>query len=320
MLKRLTAHLNVLAHCRELNVEPWSCPRFLFLMFGIIIMIAIMMAYLIAERYAEPDIVIVLVTILTVLLLSMAQVIVNAFEKVVRARQQEMVRTKEVLELKDQFVYIAIHDIASSATAIKWGIRTIEPELAKLSGIEKEVFGSIRDRNEKLIELARQILLITRIESGQLEITQATVNPHEIIAQTIAELVRLSLAKGIMVIYDPPKEPLAIVSDPIHLAIILRLLLTNAFNHADPEHGAVRVAITATEKNLRIDIENNGPEMTGEARAHVFEKFWRYAGSTRIEGTGFGLYIVKRLVEALSGEVTYSSVPEKTTFSIILPK
>ncbi len=320
MLKRLYAHLNVLAHCRELNVEPWSCPRFLFLMFGLIIMIAIMMAYLIAERYAEPDIVIVLVTILTVLLLSMAQVIVSAFEKVVYARQREMVRTKEVLELKDQFVYIAIHDIASSATAIKWGIRTIEPELAKLSGIEKEVFGSIRDRNEKLIELARQILLITRIESGQLEMTKVPLVPHDVIAQTIAELVRLSLAKGIMVIYDPPKEPFTIESDPTHLAIILRLLLTNAFNHADPKHGAVRIATTPKEKTIQIDIEHNGPEMTEESRNHVFEKFWRYAGSTRIEGTGFGLYIVKRLIEALKGEVTYSSLPEKTTFSITLPR
>lgn len=323
MFKKIREQFNIFGHCRELDVELWSCPRFIFLVMGLVIIASILTTYFIAQKYTEPDIVIALVSFLTIFLLVITQVIVSAFEKVVFSRMRESVQTKEVLELRDQFVHFAVHDLSSAATAIKWGLRTIEPKTAKFSGIEKEVFASVRDRNERLLELARQILLVTKIESGHLELHSEIIDPAALIQKTLADFARTAKEKAISITCTTPEQTLALRTDPTHLAEILRILLTNSINHTNPEHGTISVTLTAKENStITITVENNGEMISEETRKHVFEKLWRKedAGDKEIVGTSFGLYIVKSLVLALHGNIDFTTKPQKTAFTLTLPK
>ena len=290
---------------------------------GCIIIASILTTYEIAQRYTEPDFVIALVTLLTISLLVITQVIVGAFEKVVYSRVHETLQIKELLELRDQFVHIAVHDLASAATAIKWGLRTIEPRTTAFSPIEKEMFGNVRDRNERLIELARQMLSITKIESGQLALDHESVEPSLLITKALSDIARTIKEKHITVIYDAPKESLAIASDREQLSEIFRILLINSINHINPEHGMITIALTSKDKDaIEFMIENNGQEINPETRAHVFEKFWRKHnnGVQEIAGTNFGLYIAKSLVEMLGGSIRFTSEPEKTAFILTFPR
>lgn len=323
MFKKIRAQFNIFGHCRELDVELWSCPRFIFLVMGGVIIASILTTYSIAQKYTEPDVVIALVSLLTVFLLVVTQVIVNAFEKVVWSRIHEEAQTKEVLELRDQFVHVAVHDLASAATAIKWGLRTIEPRTAKFSAIEKEVWRSIRDRNERLIELARQILAITKIESGHLPINRETVAPSEFITKILSDFSRTTKERNISITYDAPKQSLPLQTDPSHLSEMLRILLANSISHTDPEHGTINIALTQKDSNtIAITIENNGEAISEETQKHVFEKLWRKenGGGKEIAGTNFGLYIVKSLATLLKGSVQFTTEPEKTIFTLTLPK
>lgn len=321
--QKIREQINVFGHCSELNVPLWSCPRFIFLVMGFVIIFSILTTYEIAQRYTEPDIVIGLVSFLTIFLLTITQVIVNAFENVVHARVREKMQTKELLELRDEFVHFAVHDLAAAATAIKWGLRTVEPRIKDLSEIEKELFGDIRDRNERLIELARQILLITRIESGHLEVHLETLEPESLVAKTMTDLARTTKEKHISVKYTPPDRPLPITSDPIHLAEIFRILFINSMTHTNPEEGKISITVSEKEEGgVAITIENNGQEINKDTQKHVFEKLWRKENGEdkKIAGTSFGLYIVKSLVQALHGTISFTTAPEKTIFTIILPK
>jgi two-component system OmpR family sensor kinase len=323
MFKKLRQQFNIFGHCEELNVGLWSCPRFIFLVMGLVIIVSILTTYTIAQKYTEPDIVIALVTTLTIFLLIITQVIVNAFEKVVFSRIRESAQTKELLELRDQFVHFAVHDLSSAATAIKWGLRTIEPRTAKFSASEKEVWRSVRDRNERLLELARQILLITKIESGHLPFHTAVIEPSELILKVITDAARTTKERVIAVSYTPPEQRLSMKCDPAHLAEILRILLSNSINHTDPKQGVID--ITLTEKNnkkIEITVENNGEMISTETQKHVFEKVWRKSNdeTKEIAGTSFGLYIVKSLVLALNGDIRFTTEPQKTIFFITLPK
>jgi two-component system phosphate regulon sensor histidine kinase PhoR len=322
MIKKIRQQFNIFGHCKELDVELWSCPRFVFVVMGLVIIASILTTYVIAQRYAEPDIVIMLVSFLTIFLLVITQVIVNAFEKVIFSRIREATQTKEVLELRDQFVHFAVHDLSSAATAIKWGLRTIEPKTVRFSAIEKEVWSSIRDRNERLLELARQILLVTKIESGHLEFQQKNIEPGEFIAKAISDTARAAKERGIALTYTTPQHPLSIKSDPIHLTEILRILLINSINHTDPKHGTITITLSPQDNStIMITFENNGEMISEGTRKHVFEKLWRKEGmdNKEIAGTNFGLYIVKSLVLALHGNIDFTTEPQKTIFTLTLP-
>lgn len=322
MLKYIRKQFDLFGHCRELNVEIWSCPRFIFLIMGVIIITSILSTYYIAQEYTEPDVVIVLVSFLTIFLLTITQVVVSAFEKVVYSRVRETAQSKEVLELRDQFVHFAVHDLASAATAIKWGLRTIEPSTGALTPEEKEVFGSIRDRNERLIELARQILLITRIESGHLEVNMSDTELGPIVTKMLDDLARVLKEKNISVDYDPPKGSVRLRSDPALLEEILRILLINSITHTNPEQGRVHILLRDDPREIVVAVENNGQAINEETREHVFEKLWRKEDSDgkEIAGTSFGLYIVKCLTEVLGGTISFTTAPEKTAFVVTIPK
>ncbi len=322
MLKKLSKKFDPFANCRELGIEVWSCPRFIFLLMGSVIIASILTTYVIAQHFIEPEMVIVLVSALTIFLLIVTQIIVGAFEKIVLMRVHDSRQTKEVMELRDQFVHFAVHDLASAATAVKWGLRIIEPKISEFSAVEKEVFSSIRQRNELLIELVRHIRLITRIESGTTEYHPETLHLSALVEKVLADLDRAAKAKNITVVYEPPQTPTDIISDSEYLSEILRILTINALNHSAEKNGAICITLSTGDKGARISFANNGPQLSAELCPHIFDKLWRKDTSAKKEilGTSFGLFIVKSLATTLKGDISFTTTPDQTVFTLTLPK
>lgn len=319
-MKKLTESLNIFARCNKLNVGLWSCPQFVFLVMGVVIILSILTTYSIAAHYAEPEVVIELVMFLTVFLLIITKIIVGAFEKVVYSRQSELSHAEEIIELKDQFVHIAIHDIASSATAIKWGMRMIEPELKDLSVENKDLFEEMKERNEKLIHLTGEILLITRIESERVDLSFSEVNIYALVSLAIENFQKNKMGSNIMFQLDSPNTPIFIVSDRSNLLEALRLLFHNIIKHENSEEmGTIKVELTESSDAIAIVIRSRG-ERTAEDRLHLFEKFWKDPSGKNIIGKGFGLYIVKRLLLLLGGEILFTTSDGNDVFTIRMPK
>lgn len=318
-MNSLIEEFRIFKHCKKLDVPIWSCPRFVFLIMGVAISASIVTAYFVARQYTEPEVVIAVVTFLAMFLVAIMYILVNAFERVVYSRQSEIQRTKEIFELKDQFVHIAVHDLASSATAVKWGLKTIEPKLSELSTLEKDMFMSIRERNEQLITLAHRILLITRIESGHLEMAPAPIDIVEAVETVKQEVLRQAAERKVAIENIYPENTFMISTDVAHLREILLVLLKNAIRYSNPEDGKVWLKITNEHNQCVISVTHNGAMISPEHRAHIFEKFWRDSSENKIEGTSFGMYIAKELTEKLGGKITFISTEEQTTFSITLP-
>ncbi|OGZ17236.1 MAG: hypothetical protein A2494_00210 [Candidatus Lloydbacteria bacterium RIFOXYC12_FULL_46_25] len=318
-MSSLIEEINIFGHCKKLEVPIWSCPRFVFLIMGVLISFSIITAYFVARQYTEPEIVIGMVTLLTIFLMAIMYILVNAFERVVYSRQTEAQRTKDILELKDQFVHIAVHDLASSATAIKWGLKTLEPKLVGLSDLEKEMFVNIRERNEQLITLSRRILLITRIESGHLEVTPLPINITETISAIKEEVVRAADEHQVTIEQVYPNDALMISTDAVHLREIILVLLKNAIRYSNPDDGKVTLTVNTENDHCVISVAHNGASISPEHRPHIFEKYWRDSAENKIEGTSFGMYIAKELTLKLGGTISFTSDPEQTIFSVTLP-
>ncbi len=311
----------LLANCDELGVGIWSCPSFIFLVMGVVIIFTILTTYVVAERQVEPEVVVSIVTLLTVFLLVITQVLVHAFEKVVQSKRLEAARTKEVLDLKDQFVYLAAHDLAAAATAVKWGLKMIEGEMNKtLSSDDQEIFASIRTRNEQLVALIHQILLITRIEREQIDLQLDTISLSAVLNDAVGKVwdenKRTSNMYDITIGEDLP----SLTTDKTHFGTIIETLLANANAHSPQTGGKLAFsAETDGADTLLITVENNGEGIPTELQKHIFEKFWRDGNTGRIERAGFGLYIAQSLARTLGGNITFTSSPTVTRFTLRLP-
>lgn len=319
-MKKFLANINVFQQCRDLNVAPFSCPRFLFVLMGFIIIIAILATYFVGQYFVTPDMVITLVTILTMVLMIIMHVVVQAFEQVVIARRAELAHAKEVLLLRDQFVYVAIHDLRSGGTAIKWGLKLLEGSTGGTQGETSEVVKQMRKKNEDLLKLAHNILLVTRIDGETLPIAPREVPIQSVVTDAIADQREAITEKNVRVVVDLPENLPILFVDPSHTREMFGILIGNAVAHSDPSSPLVSVTGTRLGKEVIIAIENNGPAIPPENLEHVFEQYWRSSGPDRSEGTGLPLYIAHELARLMGGRMWFSSALDSTNFTVALPR
>lgn len=319
-MKAFFSSLRILHHCRDLGVPLRSCPQFIFLVMGVVISATIITTYVVARRYADPEIVIGIVTGLTVFLLIVTQILVRSFEEVVYSKKNESARMKEIIELKDQLVHIALHDLGGAATAIKWGLRSLEGERNLSSQSAGNLVNIIRWRNEQLIELAKSLLLITRIDEKKIVVVKRAVNLSELLSGLTEDFARSAKERGISFSLNMPRSSVTSETDKEQLEEIMRILIFRALAHANKEQGEVKVVLSENADDCAVSVTNNGPELDPDSRAHVFEKLWRETGNKDIAGTSFGLYAVKQLCGLIGASISFTSEPEKTVFSVKIPK
>jgi len=317
-MKKFLAALNIFQQCQDLNVRLLSCPRFLFVLMGLVIIGSILVTYAVGQYYVTPEMIISLVSALTVVLMIIMHVIVQAFEQVVLARRMEIAHAKEVMLLRNQFVYVAIHDLRSGGTAIKWGLKLLEGN-EDTSESSMGVVRQMRKKNEELLKLARNILLVTRIDSETLQVNKKEVSVREIIAGALADESEPINDHHVRVVVNLPDDLPAITVDPLHTKEMLVILVENAVKHSD--YASPLVSITATQKGneVLVTVENNGPAIPPENLEHIFEQYWRSSGPDPSEGTGLPLYIAHELARLMGGRMWFSSALDSTNFTVALP-
>jgi len=321
-LKSIGAKLNIARQCRELNVGLWSCPQFLFVIMGLMIIGAIFVTYVIAQRYAEVEIVALIVMILTAFLFSVSYVIVGAFETVVEARRLEAKHSKALLELKDQFVFVAAHELRTPANAIQESMRRLESKHDEFFEKEKEIVENIKDSNNRLLALVEDLLEVARIEGKTIHIALEDISVPKVYDEAKDELEEMARSRGVVITEDISHDVPLVHADDMRLKEVLVNFLSNAIKYSDPEDGKVLVKVADRDEEIVISVSNNGPQIKPEEQEHVFQKFWRSknAQKSKVEGTGLGLFIVKQLAELMEGRTWFTSRPDKTTFFIALKK
>jgi len=322
VFRKLGEKLNIVDQCRDLNVSLWSCPQFLFLIMGVIIIGSILTTYNTAQRYAEAQIVALIVILLAGFLFVVSYVIVGAFEKVVHARRMEAQRAKELIELKDQFVFIAAHELKTPASAIKEGMQALEAKKSPFFSKERETVDNINESNARLLALVQDLLQVARIEGKTMHVALSSISVVKAYGDALDELEGRARERGVEITTEIPNDLPNVAADEMRLKEVLTNFLSNAIKYSDPKTGKVTVCGERKGEEVVISVANNGPQISSEEQKHVFEKFWRSkaAQKSTIEGTGLGLFIVKQLVEMMEGRVWFTSEPDKTTFYVALKK
>jgi signal transduction histidine kinase len=245
---------------------------------------------------------------------------VRLFDEIQDKNQQ----LQQANEYKSQFVSSVSHELRTPLNAII-GLTEMMVTNAARFGVEKaqEPLRRVHAAGTHLLGLINQVLDLSKIEAGKLELNPETVSLAPLIDEVIGTAGQLAQKNGNRLVVDAQQSLGALVADPMRLRQILLNLLSNACKFT--KDGEVRLAARKIANGgnwIELAVVDTGIGMTVEQQAKLFAEFTQADSLTaqRFGGTGLGLAISRKLARMMGGDVTVASEPGKgSTFTVRLP-
>jgi len=297
--KGILSQLNIVAQCRKYGLSLWQCPQFLFLVMGLVITISTLTAYAIGTRYIEdPRMVALIVLLATAILFIIAVIITNSFERLAEANR-----------MKSEFVSIVSHQLRSPLSNLKWAIELLmSGKLGKIEGKQTEYFKILKENSDRMGELIKDLLIVSRIETAKLPIKKMEFSLEDLVKELIKEFTPFALASNVEIKFLPEENLPKIFADPSQIRLVIENLLDNAIRYIKGR-GVVEIKIESQEKNIYFEIRDNGVGIPKEEQKYIFQKFFRSGNILRYQtqGSGLGLYISKAIIEKSGGKIGFKS-------------
>ena len=224
-------------------------------------------------------------------------------------------------QAKSEFLSRMSHELRTPLNAILGFAQLLEFD--DLQPKQREDVGQILKAGRHLLGLIDEVLDIARIEAGELALSVEPVAASELVEEAVALVAPLADRRAIRIAIDPGDGGAGwVLADRQRLKQVLLNLLSNAIKY-NRERGRVDVSFEPrADRRLAILVTDTGPGISPEYCERLFMPFERLGAETgSIEGTGLGLALSKRLVEAMDGTLQVSSEPgHGTTMSIELPR
>jgi two-component system phosphate regulon sensor histidine kinase PhoR len=232
----------------------------------------------------------------------------------------------QIERAKDEFVSLASHQLRTPLTSIKFFAELLkDPYYGKLSSKQKDYLDKILFSTDRMINLVSDLLDISRLNLGRLEITPEVTNINNIVHNQLVEVAPIARSRGVKLqIKSKVDEDDCVKLDRTLFAQVIHNLLTNAIRYsAGKKHGLVKVLLEKDNKSYKISIADNGIGIPAGENSKIYERFYRAenAKNIEVEGTGLGLYLVKFIIESSGGSIRHTTQQNKgTTFYITIPK
>jgi DNA-binding response OmpR family regulator/two-component sensor histidine kinase len=237
--------------------------------------------------------------------------------------QEAMSQAKEAAEqsnkFKDQFLSTMSHELRTPLNAVL-GFSDLlnEESYGALNDRQRRYVNHIRTGGKHLLRLINDILDLSKIEAGRLQLATESVSVNNCMSEAVDCLRPLSDKKSQTMVVKPSAK-LSVRADVTRLKQILMNLLGNAVKFT-PAGGKIAVAAHQIGDVVRMEVSDSGPGIPLEEQQRIFEAFQRLQQSKTTEGTGLGLAITKRLVELQGGNLGLDSQPgQGSCFYFTLP-
>jgi signal transduction histidine kinase len=246
-------------------------------------------------------------------------------EEVSRATKELAVanmQLKDVDQAKSEFLNIASHQLYTPLTALRGYLSMLrEGDFGTIPEKQQPIVEIFQKSTLRLIELVRNLLDISRIESGRLELNIEQINLAKMVEDTIKDIMPNALHKKLKLYFDTPKIAVNIVGDSQRLRQVIVNIIDNAIKYT--EKGRITVTVTQEGEEALFQVTDTGRGMTGEEMVKLFHKFIRGGGAQRVhtEGSGLGLYVAKQIVREHHGDISADSpgLGKGSTFVMRLP-
>jgi len=220
----------------------------------------------------------------------------------------------QVETARRRFIATASHELRTPIFSLGGFLELLEDEELD-DDTRREFVAVVREQVARLGKLATDLLDLSKLEAGSLELRPEPTDLGDLAGQVTSEFAPALVKHGSEVELRIGGEPIEAVCDPERVAQILRILLDNALTHTPP---GTDVVVSAARHNgsVRLGVCDDGPGLGADAASRVFEPFFT---SDDVQGSGLGLAIARELAERMRGSMEVDTAPGRTTFSLELP-
>lgn len=231
-----------------------------------------------------------------------------------RAFERMRRRLAQLDHARREFIANASHELRTPVFSLGGFLELLDDEELD-EETRREFLATAREQVERLEKLARELLDLSRLDAGHIDL-QRSVVPLDDIARTAAEeFTAVALQRGHDLEVDAPHRVIAI-ADEQRLLQVARILVENAVVHT-PAGTHVRIAAVEDRATARLTVSDDGPGIAGGEAANVFERFYRVDG-TQASGSGLGLAIARELVRLMGGSLELDRSNGRTAFVVTL--
>ena len=220
-----------------------------------------------------------------------------------------------------EFISIATHQLKTPVTGLRWNLEMLSEGKTKRSSKELEIINDTKKIIGVLSNLVNSLLNVSRIELGNYAVIPEPMSPVDELREVVSMVKPEAEGRGLSLSVDiSDTVPKSYDADRQMLGIIYQNIISNAVKYT-PDGGTVLVKLGWGQGGLLFEVKDSGVGIPAEQQDKIFTKMFRAANVSGFEGTGLGLFSVKKIVESVSGSVTFvSEVGKGTTFTVVLPR
>jgi signal transduction histidine kinase len=225
-------------------------------------------------------------------------------------------------EAKDEFISMASHQLRTPLTSIKGYLSMmVEGDVGDVTPEQKDVLGEAFISSERMVRLIGDFLNVSRLQTGKFIIDKRPVDMAQLVQREIDNLIPNAAARGMKFIYSVPKNIPLLDVDGSKLQQVIMNFCDNALYYSK-DNGEITVSLKKKTDCVEFTVKDSGIGVPAAEQAHLFNKFFRATNARRArpDGTGVGLFLAKKVVDAHDGAILFSSKEGKgSTFGFRLP-
>lgn len=242
---------------------------------------------------------------------------IKALYKELEKHNEEL---KQCDEAKSHFVAMVSHEFKNPLATIKESLSLISDGVTgEVTPKQKKVLDVATRTVARLIRLVMDMLDISKIEAGKMELRRESVDLKALIDEIVAAYEPKCVMKRQILLQKVPPGIGTVYADPDKLSAVVINLLSNAIKYT-PEGGEVTIHLKGSSSEVLFEIADNGPGISKENLCKVFDKYERI-GADKEEGTGLGLPIAQEIVNLHKGNIwVESELGKGSHFKFVIPR
>jgi NtrC-family two-component system sensor histidine kinase KinB len=228
---------------------------------------------------------------------------------------QDVTQLQQQDEIKRDVIRTVSHQLKTPLTSIRMAIHLLlDEKLGDLNEKQVDLLLAAREDSDRLHEILVNLLDISRIVSGKVQMELVTISPQTLVMDAVEPYRRCAQDQGVAINLELRGDLPDVRVDTTRINHVFGNLFSNALKYTRPG-GTISITARAEEESVRFSISDTGLGISGQYLPRIFEPFFRVPGQGRDAGAGLGLAIAKEIVEAHGGKISVESQEGKgTTF------